>query len=56
MAQWFIDSQDDDGNWDNSPFLMPNGHTIGVAIEVTDEFVQHLVTIGSALASTPRGD
>lgn len=50
MARWFIDSQQDDGHWDNSPFLMPNGPTVGTALEVTAEFVQHLVTIGATLA------
>jgi hypothetical protein len=55
MAQWFLDAQNDDGSWDNSPFLMARAaHPPSVRIEVTAEFVQHLNTILNAASSHPR--
>ncbi|HTF10982.1 MAG TPA: hypothetical protein VK659_22680, partial [Asanoa sp.] len=50
MARWFLDCQHPDGHWQNSPFLLPGGATLASNIEVTAEFIQHLVTIASALA------
>jgi hypothetical protein len=50
MAQWFLDCQHPDGHWQNSAFLLPGGPTLASNIEVTAEFIQHLVTISSALA------
>lgn len=55
MAQWFLDAQNPDGSWNNSPFLMERAtHPASVRIEVTAEFVQHLTTILNALSSHPR--
>ena len=55
MAQWFLDAQNEDGSWDNSPFLMARAiHAPSVRIEVTAEFVQHLTTILNAISSHPR--
>jgi hypothetical protein len=51
MARWFLDAQHADGHWQNSPFLLPNGATTASNIEVTAEFVQHLVFMSAALAS-----
>lgn len=55
MAAWFVAAQKPDGSWNNSPFLMPHGPTDGVGIEVTAEFVQHLIVITSALAGDYHG-
>lgn len=49
MAAWFIAAQRPDGSWENSPFLMPDGATEGVRLEVTAEFVQHLIVIDAAI-------
>jgi hypothetical protein len=49
MAAWFVAAQRPDGSWENSPFLMPDGATDGVRLEVTAEFVQHLIVIDAAL-------
>jgi len=49
MAAWFVAGQLPDGTWENSPFLMPTGATLGVRLEVTAEFVQHLIVIDAAL-------
>lgn len=55
MGQWFVDAQNPDGSWDNSPFLMAEAkHPESVRVEITAEFVQHLVTISTALGSEPR--
>lgn len=51
MLQWFADAQHPDGHWENSPFLLPDGATLGSNIEVTAEFVQHLVFAASALGA-----
>lgn len=52
MIDWFCAAQQDDGHWDNSPFLLPDGPTETSAAEVTAEFVQHLVVMATALAGT----
>ena len=52
MAQWFVDSQLDDGHWENSPWLIPRP-TLGDGLDVTCEFVSHLNYILAALG--PRG-
>jgi len=50
MGRWFLDSQRPDGSWLNSPFLMARGgHAESSAVEVTAEFVQHLVSVLTAL-------
>jgi hypothetical protein len=55
MTRWFLDAQNEDGSWDNSPFLMAlAAHPPSVRIEVTAEFVQHLTTILNAASSHPR--
>lgn len=55
MARWFLTAQNEDGSWDNSPFLMARAdHPPSVRIEVTAEFVQHLISILTALGSQPR--
>lgn len=52
MGQWFIDAQNDDGSWDNSPFLMERAEDPeSVRVEVTAEFVQHQVTVATALGT-----
>jgi hypothetical protein len=52
MARWFLDSQAPDGHWENSPFLFTDGPTVGSNVEVTIEFVQHLVFVSAALAGS----
>lgn len=54
MARWFLECQQPDGHWQNSPFLMPDGPTVASDIEVTAEFIQHLMTISTALAGCQR--
>lgn len=54
MAQWFVESQLEDGRWRNSPFLNPSP-TVWDDLEVTAEFVQHLTTIRTALGGKERG-
>ena len=54
MANWFIDGQEDGGEWHNSPFLTPNP-TIGNDMEITTEFVLHTSTILYALTGMDRG-
>jgi len=55
MGQWFIDAQNDDGSWDNSPFLMERADDPeSVRVEVTAEFVQHQVTVATALGTIRR--
>jgi hypothetical protein len=54
MARWFLDAQHADGHWQNSPFLLPDGPTTGSSIEVTAEFIQHLVVVATALAGAGR--
>jgi len=50
MVRWFCDAQNEDGSWDNSPFLMEKAeHPEHVRVEITAEFVQHLVTLETAL-------
>ncbi len=48
MAEWFIESQLEDGRWHNSPFLKPNP-TDSDDLAVTAEFVQHLAIVRTAL-------
>lgn len=48
MAHWFLDSQEADGRWHNSPFLSPTP-TLGGDLNVTVEFALHLTTILAAL-------
>ncbi len=55
MAAWFVAGQRPDGAWENSPFLMPDGATEGVRLEVTAEFVQHLIVIDAALEGARGG-
>jgi hypothetical protein len=50
MGRWFVDAQNPDGHWENSPFLLPDGPTVGSCIEITAEFTQHLIVISTALA------
>lgn len=50
MARWFLECQHPDGHWQNSPFLLPDGPTPASNVEVTAEFIQHLVTISTAVA------
>lgn len=55
MARWFCDAQNDDGSWDNSPFLMERADDPeSVRAEVTAEFVQHLGTIVTAVSGWGR--
>jgi hypothetical protein len=49
MADWFVDSQQADGRWHNSPFLVPDP-TDADDLAVTMEFALHLTTIMGALA------
>lgn len=53
MAFWFIDTQADDGHWDNSPFLanIAGSNVVGSSADVTAECIQHLSAIASALGS-----
>lgn len=55
MAGWFCDAQRADGSWDNSPFLMEGVEDVeSVRVEITAEFVQHLVTIVTAVGGHAR--
>lgn len=54
MVRWFLDAQHADGHWQNSPFLLADGPTVGSSIEVTAEFIQHLVVVATALAGAER--
>ena len=49
MTQWFVESQEPDGRWHNSPFLDPVPTDDG-DMAVTAEFVLHLSTILTALS------
>jgi hypothetical protein len=49
MAQWFVECQEDDGRWHNSPFLDPRP-TDDSDMGITVEFVQHLSYILLALS------
>ena len=53
MAKWFLDSQLEDGRWENSPFQDPQP-TDQSNLEITVEFVQHLVTLQVALGGYNR--
>jgi hypothetical protein len=53
MTEWFIDSQLEDGRWQNSPFLTPEPSEAG-DMSVTAEFVLHLTTILTALGGWQR--
>jgi hypothetical protein len=55
MAEWFCDSQLEDGRWHDSPFLSPDP-TEGDDLEITAEFVLHLTTILTALGGRDRGE
>jgi hypothetical protein len=50
MVNWFSDLQQPDGNWTNTPSLDPNP-SVSRIVEITAEFVVHLDTAISALAS-----
>lgn len=55
MRSWFVEAQNPDGSWDNSPFLMERGgHVESIRIEITAEFVQHLISIVNAIGAWPR--
>ncbi|MFP5331241.1 MAG: hypothetical protein ACLGHX_02600, partial [Acidimicrobiia bacterium] len=55
MGEWFIASQNEDGSWDNSPFLMARGgHHPSIRIEITAEFVQHQISVLNALGGHDR--
>lgn len=55
MAEWFLAAQNEDGTWDNSPFLMERGgHHPSIRAEITAEFVQHLTSIQKALGHHQR--
>ena len=55
MGLWFIEAQNDDGTWNNSPFLMAETKDPdSVRVEITAEFVQHLVTIATAVGGRNR--
>ena len=55
MGRWFLDAQNEDGSWDNSPFLMDRaGHHQSVRVEITAEFVQHLVSIVTGIGGSNR--
>jgi len=62
MAHWFVAAQNSDGSWDNSPFLMERGgHAPSTRAEITAEFVQHLMSIVTAIGgrhrtTRPEGD
>lgn len=50
MTDWFVDAQNADGSWDNSPFLMERAvDPASVRIEMTAEFVQHLTTLANGI-------
>ena len=50
MVHWFRSAQNDDGSWDNSPFLMARADSPdSVRMEVTAEFVQHLATLAASI-------
>src|ERR1700683_812788 len=49
MTQWFVECQEPDGRWHNSPFLDPAPTDDG-DMAVTAEFVLHLSTILTALS------
>jgi hypothetical protein len=49
MARWFVASQNPDGHWRPSPFLVPNPDD-GDNMPKTAEHVLHVVTLISALA------
>jgi hypothetical protein len=53
MVSWFRDAQNQDGSWDNSPFLMQRAENPEyVRMEITAEFVQHLVTLETAIGGS----
>ena len=53
MVRWFLDAQNSDGSWDNSPFLMDKAERPDfVRTEITAEFVQHLSTLVTAIGAT----
>lgn len=55
MAEWFCEAQREDGSWNNSPFLMERAEDPdSVRVELTAEFVQHLVTIVTAVGGRRR--
>lgn len=55
MSKWFANMQRGDGSWENSPFLMERSDDpSSVRMEITAEFVQHLITIITAVASRGR--
>lgn len=55
MGRWFIEAQNEDGSWDNSPFLMARGgDTDSIRVEITAEFVQHQLTVLAALGGHVR--
>jgi hypothetical protein len=52
MVHWFLAAQQPDGHWGNSLFLLPDGPTPCSDLEVTAEFIQHLVIVSSALGGS----
>lgn len=55
MGDWFIECQNDDGSWDNSPFLMQRtDDPDSVRVEITAEFVQHQISIINAIGGRRR--
>ena len=53
MTDWFVESQIEDGRWQNSPFLAPEP-TEADDLEATVEFVLHLTTMITAFAGCER--
>ncbi|MFC2176926.1 hypothetical protein ACFLRH_00760 [Actinomycetota bacterium] len=55
MATWFVECQEATGSWSNSPFLMERGgDSESIRVEVTAEFLQHLVTLITAVGGIGR--
>jgi hypothetical protein len=44
MGDWFVENQQSDGHWENTPYLLPEPTTAD-NIEITVEFVMHLANI-----------
>ncbi len=56
MGRWFLDAQNGDGSWDNSPFLMERAvDPQSVRVEVTAEFAQHLISILNGIGGGSPG-
>lgn len=50
MGDWFVANQNDDGHWENSPYLDPHP-LLPSNLAITAEFIVHLDTIIGALSS-----